>query len=529
MTRPGRRLLRAAALLAGITALARVAGFARTTAFGRTVGSGCVGSIYQTANYIPNIVFDIVAGGMLSALVVPILAPALAAGDRERADQLLSALLNWALVVLVPIALIVALAAGPIVSALLGPQSQCGGAHALGTRMLVVFAPQIVFYGLGIVLGGVLAASERFVWPAVAPLLSSLVVIGVYLAYGQLAGTGRDVRGLPRSAELVLSIGTTAGVVVLALSLIPPVLRSGARWRATLRFPVEVASTVRLAAAAGAATLAAQELSTAVMIRLANTGTARGTLVIVTMAQTLFLLPWAVLSLPIATTAFPRLSADWAAGSRPAYAARVAAAGSVVITAAAAGTALLVAVAEPAGIVLLGPRASALSAFAPTAVAFGLGLVGWSLVALLGRALYASGHLIASARAQVVGQLSVIAIDVGLSIVIPSSHRAFVLGLGNSIGVVIAAGLLMVNGHRAGAFAPREWFGRSTLVALGSAAIAAVAGALVGRQAHGHGTPVSVAWGLVAAVAAAVVFGALVLALDPVGARALLRRGRAAA
>ena len=525
MSRPARRLLHAAALLAAITALARVAGFARTTAFGRNVGSGCVGSVYQTANFIPNIVFDIVAGGMLSALVVPILAPALAAGERERADQMMSALLNWALVVLVPITVIVAVAAGPIVTALLGPQSQCPGAHALGTRMLVLFAPQIVFYGLGIVLGGVLAASERFVWPALAPLLSSLVVIGVYLAYGAMAGAGRDARGLPGTAELVLSLGTTAGVIVLASCLIPPAWRSGARWRPMLRFPAEVAKTVRLAAFAGAGTLAAQELSTAVMIRLANTDTQRGTLVIVTMAQTLFLLPWAVLSLPVATTAFPRLSADWASGARAAYAHRVAAAGVVVITAAAAGTALLVAVAEPAGIVLLGPHAPSLGVFAPTTAAFALGLVGWSLVALLGRALYASGHLVSSARAQVIGQLCVIAVDIVLSVTVSSAHRAVVLGVGNSVGVVVAAGLLIVNGRRAGAFAPGGWISRTSLAAVAAGAAGAVAGALVGRHAHGAATLAGLGWGSVAALAAITVFAAVIFLLDRAGATALLRSG----
>ena len=100
----GRGLARTALVIAGITVLARLAGFARTLAFGRTVSASCVGSVYQTANTIPNIVFDLVAGGMLSALVVPIMAPAFAAGDRDRAGRLASALLTWAVIVLVPIA-----------------------------------------------------------------------------------------------------------------------------------------------------------------------------------------------------------------------------------------------------------------------------------------------------------------------------------------------------------------------------------------------------------------------------------------
>src|SRR5262249_6025545 len=86
----GRRLLRAAALIAAITAVARVAGFGRTVVFGRTVGGGCVGGVYQTANTIPNIIFDIVAGGTLAALVVPLLAPAFVGRGRQIAAQTLS-------------------------------------------------------------------------------------------------------------------------------------------------------------------------------------------------------------------------------------------------------------------------------------------------------------------------------------------------------------------------------------------------------------------------------------------------------
>lgn len=505
--------MHAAVLVAGITLLSRLLGFGRTLAFGRAVGTGCVGSVYTTANFVPNLVFDIVAGGMLSALVVPILAPALLSGDRERSDRLISALLTWALVVLIPIAVGVALLAGPIVGLLLGAHGTCVGAHALGTRMLVVFAPQIVFYGLGVVLGGVLTASERFVWPAVAPLLSSVVVIAAYLGYGILAAPGLDADRLPRRAEVVLTVGTTLGVVVLSVCLVPAVLRSGARWRPTLRFPAGVAASVRTAALAGATTLAAQEISSAVMLRLAN-DSGKSTAVIVTVAQTLFLLPWAVFSLPIATTAFPRLSAEWQSGDRDGFQRRIRAAVAAVVVAAAAGTALLVAVAGPVGIVVLGPGALDLDAFAPAAMGFAVGLVGWSLVALLARALYACRRVVPAAAAQIVGQLTVIVIDIALSRTTAPAHRALVLGLGNSIGVVVAAGLLLLAGRRAGAIV----LPRAAVAELGKAAVAAaVAGAAgwsLGRTAAGTGTLTSLGLGIGAAVVVVAVYLAVLGILD---------------
>ena len=71
--------------------------------------------------------------------------------------------------------------------------------------MLQVFAPQVVLYGIGIVLTGILQAHRRFGAPAVAPLLSSLVVIGAYVAFAVVAGTGADVAATTPGERLILS------------------------------------------------------------------------------------------------------------------------------------------------------------------------------------------------------------------------------------------------------------------------------------------------------------------------------------
>ena len=140
MREHSRRLAQAAALISALTILARVAGFFRTAVFARTVGSDCVGVVYQTANTIPNILFDIVVGGTLSALVVPLLAPALAAADRDTASRIVSALLTWSVLVLGTIAVLIVILAAPITHLLLGPQ-QCAGAAPHGRRRRVGLAP----------------------------------------------------------------------------------------------------------------------------------------------------------------------------------------------------------------------------------------------------------------------------------------------------------------------------------------------------------------------------------------------------
>src|SRR5262249_23113883 len=111
---PTRKILGAAALIIVLTVISRIAGFARTFVFLHTVGREDLANIYNAANTIPNIVFELVAGGALASLVVPLLAGHVAAGDRDRVNAVSSALLTWVLVLLVPIALLVGLLAGPV-------------------------------------------------------------------------------------------------------------------------------------------------------------------------------------------------------------------------------------------------------------------------------------------------------------------------------------------------------------------------------------------------------------------------------
>jgi len=126
--------------------------------------------------------FEVAAGGALAAVAVPIIAGQLARQDQAAATQTASALLTWALTVLGPLSILMAAAAFPL-SKLLVDNEKCSGSTDLMASMLVVFAPQIALYGVGILLAGVLQAHGRFLAGAVAPLLSSVVVIATYLLF----------------------------------------------------------------------------------------------------------------------------------------------------------------------------------------------------------------------------------------------------------------------------------------------------------------------------------------------------------
>ena len=176
--------------------------------------------------------------------------------------------------------------------------------------MLVVFAPQVVLYGIGIVCTGALQAHHRFLAPAMAPLASSLVVVTTYLLFA-CRHPGLAVGEVGGADELVLSVGTTLGVVALTATVAVPMLRLRLGLRTALRFPAGVAASVRRLALAGAAGLLAQQTSLLVALRLASRQP--GAQTVFMQATAVFLVPWAVLAVPVATTAFPAMSAAMSA------------------------------------------------------------------------------------------------------------------------------------------------------------------------------------------------------------------------
>ncbi len=513
----------AAALIAVLTVVARVAGFGRTVVFTNTVGANSTGDTYLAANNVPNIVFEVVAGGALASLVVPMLAGGIAAGDREQVRQTASALLGWALLVLTPLAVALALLARPIAAGLLGDDAANPAKVDLAARFLVVFAPQVVLYGIGIVLTGVLQAHRRFAGPALAPLLSSLVVASAYLAFAGIGGS-RSVEDLSRPAELVLGVGTTLGVVALAGCLLLPLrgLRLGLRPR--LRFPVGAAPRVRRLAVAGVLTLAGQQLVAVVAIRLANAGgVPDGTQVVYFAGMTLFLLPWAALAVPLATSAYPGLSERAAAGDDAGFRRVLAPVVVLTVVLAAVAAAGLIAVSGPmARVFLASPEdARSAAALAPTIVAFVPGLVGYGLVAVLTRALYARGLWKAPTVCVGGGWLVAVVVDLVLAAALPLQDRALALALGHTIGVTVAGlGLLVVIRQVAGASA-LAGLPRTGSVALLAGLLGGAAGLVVSRALGSDPVPEG---GVLAAIGIGVLAGGTVLVVAAAVMMGLARR-----
>lgn len=525
----------AATMIAALTVLSRVIGFGRWLAQNYAVGDTAIGDAYATANTLPNVLYEVAAGGALAGAVIPLLSAPLAAHLRRDVDRISSALLTWAMLVLVPLTLVLALLAEPIIRLL--PSSpgltdaQVAAQVGAGTYFLVVFAPQVVLYGIGVVLTGVLQAQNKFFWPALAPVLSSVVVITSYLVFAATAqGQQEDPALLPAEAMRWLAWGTTAGVAAMSLPLFVPVLRSGVRLRLTLGFPPGVGRRARQLAAAGLGALLAQQVAVLVVLALAKGAGPLGTYNVFQYSQAVYFLPYAVLAVPLATAVFPRLSTRASTGDREGYARMAAWSTSAVVAVATLGAAALVAAAPAVQVVFadLGRGGAtgmtqALSWMAP-------GLVGLALVFHVSRALYAVDRGRAAVTATAVGWLVVVLASLlAVRLLVPAGGDGpatlTALGIGNTVGMTVAgAGLL---------WALRRACGRlpGIVRTVGVASAGAALGAVVGRWSvqtvldlAGAGLASAILAGLLGmAVAAAAVGGAVV-----VGDRSVLSRGRGA-
>ena len=322
----------------------RVVGFLRWFVMANQVGPNALGNAYTSANTLPNVLFEVVAGGALAGAVVPLIAVPLARSIRKDVDRTASALLGWALVLLIPVAIAVTVAARPIVGALMAgrPDAEID----VAATFLTVFAPQIPLYGIGVVLTGVLQAQRRFLAAALAPLLNSLVVIATFFAFGQMVdGSKDDPSTIGEGAILLLGWGTTAGVAVMSLPLLWPVWRTGVRLRPTLVFPPGVASRARALAVAGLGALLAQQISVVVNLLMANTFGGSGTWAVVAITQAVYFLPYAVLAFPLATASLPRLAERAANVDRPGFAALTAVTTRAVLVVSVLGAGVLIAAA----------------------------------------------------------------------------------------------------------------------------------------------------------------------------------------
>ncbi len=471
----------AAGMIAVITLASRVVGFIRwlTQSYTLHGGSPTAGA-YAAANQIPNVLFEVAAGGALASVVVPLVAAPLAKHLRDDVNRISSALLTWTLTLLIPLAIVVWVGAPTITGFLptpAGADQQL--AHDYATLMgvlLRVFAWQIPLYGVAIVTGGILQAHRKFFWPAIAPLLSSLVVIGTYITFAGLAqGHQWEPGMLPANAVTLLAWGTTAGVAALSLPLLIPAWRVGVRFYPSWVFPPGVARRAGGLAMAGIGVLLAQQLSVVATLWAAPYGGDAGALSIWQLAQSVYFLPYAIGVVPIVTAVFPALSSHVAAGDRGAAVTMIARSTRLVVAVTLSGIAMLVAVAPavPRIFNVGSEMSAAIYALAPA-------LFGYGLLLHLTRVLYATDHAGFAVSAGSIGWLAVAALSVAGVLLLPAgpARRAtlVLLGISHAVGLSVAAVLLFVGVVRSSGRASCAGLARASATAGVAAVIAGTAG-----------------------------------------------------
>jgi putative peptidoglycan lipid II flippase len=300
------------------TALSRITGFLRLTAQTAAVGVtvSALGNTYTTANTTPNIVYELVLGGILTSVFVPVFVEWTQRHGRDDAWLLADRVLTLALVVLGAVAVLGAIFAPQIIQLYLVASDAPDKAQqvALGTFFLRWFMPQIVFYGIGAIATGLLNAERRFAVPMFAPILNNLIVIATFGVYAILLGSGTpSVDHITTAEKTVLAAGTTLGVFAMTAALWPSLRRLGFRWR--LRFDWNHPAIRRLGRLAAwvIVYVVANQLAYIVIIVLTGRFSPGGYQIYAS-AFILFLLPHSIFAVSIFTALLPAMSGRWADG-----------------------------------------------------------------------------------------------------------------------------------------------------------------------------------------------------------------------
>jgi putative peptidoglycan lipid II flippase len=315
---PRQSLARSGLSMALGTASSRLTGFVRTVVIASAIGGGGVANAYAVANTVPNALYDLLLGGILSAVVVPLLVQA-AHDDGDDGEAYAQRLLTIVTVVLAVVAIIAVLLAPLIISA------YAGNAKAQQRDLAVTFArfflPQLLFYGVGATIGAILNVRGRFAPPMWAPVLNNLTVIGSGIAFDVVTHAAPRPGHLTHQQTLILAVGTTAGVVLQTVALLPSLRQVGFRLKA--RWDWRGAGLRRAGPFAGwmLGYVVTNQLGYLVIVQLAEAvGNGRGVYAVYSYAFILFSLPYAIIAVTVITALFPGMSRSATEGDEPAVA-----------------------------------------------------------------------------------------------------------------------------------------------------------------------------------------------------------------
>ncbi len=387
---PARSVGHNASVMALGTLLSRVTGFLRILAVAYVFGYAGVADAYNYANSVPNVIYDLLLGGILSATLIPVFVEQLAKPDRKEADRAISAILTSITAALAALTLILYFLA-PVVIRFYLLRVHSPGApdeRAIAVSLLHLFAPQVFFLGAIVVSTALLNAHRRFSAAAFSPVLNNVIAIAAILVT-KLVAANVDVGPFRHDhrAVLILGIGTTAGYLVQLLVQIPAMRRAGISLRPVwnLKHPA-VHQVLRLSAWLIGVVIANQ---VSLNLILVIAGHRTGDFTVYQTAYQFFQLPYALFAVSIASALTPGLAERWTRQDRRGFRRRMIIGVRVtlaVLIPAAAGYAVIAQPLIRLAVAHGHATTSAAHSVGATLVLFAVGLPGFSAFLLLMRA-----------------------------------------------------------------------------------------------------------------------------------------------
>ncbi|MGS0688192.1 murein biosynthesis integral membrane protein MurJ [Nakamurella sp. GG22] len=302
-------VVRAGAVMAVATLFSRITGFLSKVVLLSVLGFGIVNDAYTLANTLPNIIFELLIGGVLTSVAIPLLSRA--RSDPDGGTGYTQRLVTVALVGLLG-ATLLAVAAAPLLTRLYLSGDDGAVDQGLANALAYLLLPQIFFYGIAALFGAILNTKEKFGIPAWAPVANNLlvIVVGVVLHLMPSDQVG-SLTSLSREQYLVLGLGTTAGIVLQSVVMLPALRRSG------FRFRWRWGGDRRLLEAGGLLLWAVGYVLVSQVGYIVTTNVASdkaGGITLYAFASMLFQLPYGIIGVSILTAIMPRMSRHAAAG-----------------------------------------------------------------------------------------------------------------------------------------------------------------------------------------------------------------------
>ncbi|MGH9120381.1 MAG: murein biosynthesis integral membrane protein MurJ, partial [Acidimicrobiales bacterium] len=302
-------------ILAAGTFLSRLTGFARVLVAAAILGVNGLGDAYNSANTVPNTVYDLLLGGVLSATLIPVFVDELGRRDAREGDRAINAVLTAMICALVVISLALFLLAPLVIDLYFALSNSSGAANerAIGTNLLRLFAPQVLFLGAIVASTALLNSRRRFATAAFSPVANNVIAIGAIVATDVVAHSlNLSAFRHESGALLILGIGTTLGYLVQLIVQLPAMARCGVRLRPVFDFRHPAVKKVASLSTWLIGVVAANQLSFNLIVLLAVRHP--GGYTAYTTAYQFFQLPYALLAVSIASAVMPDISERWATG-----------------------------------------------------------------------------------------------------------------------------------------------------------------------------------------------------------------------